>query len=744
MRPQLVLFATLVLLTNLFAGENDAFWDAARNGDTQKLAELLESGVDVNAKTRYGATALSYAADRNHHEAVKFLLEKGADPNITDTFYRATPFLWSLSEGNLEIVTAMIEHGADLKAPNVLRWATFGENPDVIRLLLKKGATGGKSLLLGSISGGDSVIAEVVLSSEEFDAKDLSEALGLALEKNLIEVVKKLRALGAKEPVKTKPNPVFSKYEGDFQSDVTGAGIKGQSDKLILTFESGGSVTFFRADNERFLSEDSTMAITFKLGSENASGFKFERTNGSFQTEFKRKAASQKELEIDVEALAKKDLELKVEKPKNWASFRGNNATGIGDGQSPPTVWDAEKSLNLAWKTPIPGLAHASPIVWKDRVFVTTAISKDTTAEYRVGLYGDVSYVDDKTEHVWRIYCLNRLSGEVLWQKDTFQGVPKVKRHTKATQANSTPATNGKYVVALFGSEGLSCYDLDGNLKWQKDLGLLDAGWFYDKEVQWGHASSPIIYKNSVIVQCDRSANSYIAAYDLESGKEVWRTERDEIPSWGTPALFEGERAELITNSSAFIYAYDPNTGKELWRHKMNSEITVATPIVYDGMVYLTSGYAPNRPVLAIKPGGSGDISLADSLESSENVAWRHKRGGTYMPTPIAYQGYFYTCNNNGIWTCYDAKTGEQKYRGRVAGRARVAFTASPVAADGKIYVPSEEGIIYVLKAGPKYELIAKNPVGEILLATPAISNGMFFVRGQKHLFAFGATVASK
>lgn len=420
---------------------------------------------------------------------------------------------------------------------------------------------------------------------------------------------------------------------------------------------------------------------------------------------------------------------------QNWPAFRGANAAGVAEGRRTPTTWDAEKSVNVKWKTPIPGLAHSSPIVWGDRVFVTTAISGDAKSTFRHGLYGDVDSATDVSKHVWRVYCLDKQTGRVVWERTAYEGVPKVKRHIKATHANSTPVTDGRHVVAFFGSEGLYCYDFNGKLLWKQNLGTLDAGWFYDPDYQWGTASSPVIYKNLVIVQCDIQKDSFIAAYDIRNGKRVWLTPREELPSWGTPTVYEGKtRTELITNATKAVRGYDPLNGKELWKLTGNPEITATTPVIGHDLIYISNSYRPNQPIYAIRPGATGDISLKDGKTSNEHVAWSHQRGGTYMPTPVVYGDYFYTCANHGILTCYNARTGERVYQQRIADKGG-AYSASPIAADGKLYLTSEDGEIFVVKAGPKYELLASNPMGEVCMATPAISDGMVIVRTQHHVF---------
>ncbi len=419
----------------------------------------------------------------------------------------------------------------------------------------------------------------------------------------------------------------------------------------------------------------------------------------------------------------------------NWPSFRGANASGAADGGGAPTAWNAEKGTGVVWKTPIPGLAHSSPAVWGDRVFVTTAISADPKPVFRAGLYGDVDSATDVSKHSWRVYCLDRKTGKVLWERTAYSGVPKIKRHIKATHANSTPATDGNVVVAFFGSEGLYCYGVDGQLLWKQDLGVLDAGWFYDPDYQWETASSPIIYKNLVIVQCDIQKGSFIAAYDLKDGRRVWRTSREEIPSWGTPTVYEGkDRAELVTNATRAVRGYDPLTGRELWRMSGNPEITATTPVAGAGLIFICNGYTPNQPIYAIRPGANGDISLTSGAETNDFVAWSKQRGGSYMPTPIVYGDYLYVCGNSGILTCYNAKTGERLYQQRL-GEKGGAYSASPVAADGKLYFASEDGDVLVVKAGPKYELLAKNPMGEVMMATPAIVGGMIIIRTQGHVY---------
>jgi outer membrane protein assembly factor BamB len=429
---------------------------------------------------------------------------------------------------------------------------------------------------------------------------------------------------------------------------------------------------------------------------------------------------------------------------QNWPQFRGLNASGIAEGKPTPTKWNAEKNENIAWKVEIPGLAHSSPVVWQDKLFLTTAVSSDPKSVFRSGLYGDVDSAEDVSKHSWKVYCLDKKTGKILWEQTAYEGAPKTKRHIKSTFANASPATDGKYIVAFFGSEGLYCYDLKGKLKWKVDLGVLNAGWFFDPDYEWGTASSPIIYKDLVIVQCDVQKGSFIAAYNLKDGKQVWKTPREEIPSWGTPTIVESKaRVELVTNATKAARGYDPLTGKELWMLKGNPEITSTTPIAAHDLIYICNSYN-KRFLAAIKQGAaSGDISLKAGETTNGAVAWSLTNSGSYQPSPLSYGEYLYVCNNNGALSVHNAKTGERLYQERV-GRQGGSFSASPVAADGKLYFSSEDGDVFVLKAGATYELLATNPIGEVLMATPAISDGMLFIRGQKHLFAIAEKAASK
>jgi hypothetical protein len=425
---------------------------------------------------------------------------------------------------------------------------------------------------------------------------------------------------------------------------------------------------------------------------------------------------------------------------QQWPSFRGPQASGVATGTAPvATTWNVPTGDAVLWKTEVPGVAVSSPIVWGDTVFVSTAVSSDPAQGIRTGLYGDVEPVKDVSPHIWRLLALDRKTGKVLWDKVAHQGVPKTKRHPKSSQASPTPVTDGTHVVVSFGSEGLYAYSMKGDLLWTQDLGVLNAGWFYDPDYEWGVGSSPIIWKGLVIVQCDIQQKSFIAAFDVKTGKPAWRTDRDEIPSWATPNVIEtAGHAELVTQGTNAIRGYDPKTGQELWRLSGNSEVTVPTPIAGPGTVIVTNGYRGVQPIFAIKPGARGDLTLKGDATTSEAIAWSTKRGGPYLPTPVVYQDLLYVLLNNGTLAAYDAASGIRVYQERLGGKGG-SFSASPVAADGKVYCTSEDGDVFVVKAGRTYELLATNPVGEVLMATPAIADGIIIFRGLKHVIAIAA-----
>jgi outer membrane protein assembly factor BamB len=421
----------------------------------------------------------------------------------------------------------------------------------------------------------------------------------------------------------------------------------------------------------------------------------------------------------------------------DWPQFRGPSASGVAQGAATATTWDVASGKNVKWKSPVPGLGFSCPVIWGDRLFVTTALKQgeEQKVQLRVGLYGDIHSVQESDPMLFKVLCFDKNSGKQLWEQTAHTGVPTIKRHPKSSHANPTPATDGKHLVAFFGSEGLYCYDLDGKLLWKKDLGVLDAGFYAVKDAQWGFASSPVIHDGKVIVQCDVQNDPFLAVFDLRDGAEVWRTPRRDYPTWSTPTIHTSAgKTQVLCNGFNEIAGYDFATGQRVWRLRGGGDIPVPTPVVAHGLVFITSAHGFNSPLFAVKTSAEGEITPKQGDTSSEFLPWFRLRGGNYMQTPLVLGDLLYCCKDNGVLTCLDARSGKEHYSQRIEGG--VGFTASPVSDGRHLYFTSEDGQVHVLQPGPAYKHIATNPLGEISMATPALSNGVLFFRTQGHVIA--------
>jgi outer membrane protein assembly factor BamB len=420
-----------------------------------------------------------------------------------------------------------------------------------------------------------------------------------------------------------------------------------------------------------------------------------------------------------------------------WPQFMGVGAAGQDSSVELPTTWDIAKGTNVRWKTAVPGLGHACPIVWEDRIYVATAV-KPGESELKVGLYGDIASVDEKEPQQWRLLAMDRVTGKVIWNTLGVEAVPRVKRHTKASHCNSTPATDGRRIAALFGSEGLFVFDMEGKLVWKKDLGPLDSGYFDVPSAQWGFASSPVIHDGKVIVQADVQKDSFLAVYDLETGKEVWKQPRKDVPTWSTPAVVEAAgRKQIAVNGWHHIGGYDFATGRELWKLDGGGDIPVPTPVFAHGLIYFTSAHGKVRPMRAIRPNATGDITPKEVGATNAAIAWVHPRQGNYMQTPVVVGDHLYACFDAGILTCFDAKTGKIEYSQRVVNGGE-GFTASTVSDGRNLFVTSENGNVYVVPTGPKLSVISTNRMDETCMSTPAIAGGALIYRTRGHVVSLG------
>jgi outer membrane protein assembly factor BamB len=423
---------------------------------------------------------------------------------------------------------------------------------------------------------------------------------------------------------------------------------------------------------------------------------------------------------------------------RQWPQYRGYMSSGVLDNAGLPATFDPGKMINIKWKTEIPGLGLSSPVIWGNNLFITSAISASDKEGFKPGIYGDISPVQDSSVHEWKVYCIDKSTGKVIWDRTAFKGVPKMKRHPKSTHANTTVATDGKYVVAFFGSEGIYCYDMKGNLKWQKNFGLLKSVFFMVKSAEWEFASSPVIYKGALVVQCDVLENSFIAAFDVSSGKELWKTQRDEYPGWCTPNIYTNNgKACIALNGYKQRAGYDFETGKELWKMSGGGDIQIPTPVVGEGLIYFNSAHGRSSPVIAVKTNAAGDITLKDGETSNNFIKWSLPRGGSYMHTMLLYRNRLYNFDWNGAVLCLDPFTGKEIYKAKL-GKSK-SFIASPVASDGRIYIVDEEGTIYIIQDGDKFNLLAEINLNEICMSVPAITDGEIIFRTQKHLIAVGS-----
>ena len=400
------------------------------------------------------------------------------------------------------------------------------------------------------------------------------------------------------------------------------------------------------------------------------------------------------------DASAVRMIPVEGEAARYWSRWRGPSGQGLVEGTGYPDRWSATD--NVVWRTAVPGSGNSSPIVWGDRIFLTTG----RTGGRRLS-----------------VLAFRRSDGELLWETDVAPGGREYV-HPKNGPAAATPVTDGERVYASFGSRGLVAVDFDGNRLWHTEVGQIDN--------YHGPAGSPLLYRDRIILYQDQRPRGFVAAYDTATGAEVWRTEREATVGWGTPAAIRvGDHDELVVSSSRSVNAYDPATGEELWRCRGNNFEVIPTPVVEAGLVFCTSGRA--GPTLAIRPGGSGDVT-------DTHVAWTTPRGSPFVPSPLAHDGYLYTINDMAsIVTCFRAATGEVLWQGRLGRAVREGFSASPVLVDGKVFFTNDDGITFVLRAGPEFDLLHTNDIGARTLASPALVDGYWYIRTEDELIAIGS-----
>ena len=414
---------------------------------------------------------------------------------------------------------------------------------------------------------------------------------------------------------------------------------------------------------------------------------------------------------------------------RRWPQFRGPGSLGVSDSPKLPETWSATK--NVRWKTAIPGHGWSSPIVWGERIFVTSVIPAGEVEEPKKGLYFGGERPAPKVEHRWMVYAIDWATGKIAWEREAHRGVPPGSRHLKNTYASETPTTDGERVYVTFGNVGIFAYDFAGRVVWSQPLGP------FPTRNGWGTAASPVLHKGRLYVVNDNDLQSYFTALDARTGKTVWRVDRKAETNWASPYIWEhAGRTEIVTSATGNIRSYDLE-GKLLWQLGPVSSIAIPTPFSKFGLLYVASGYVGDqvRPVYAIKPGASGDISLAKGATSNDSIAWSLPQGGPYNPSPIVYGDYYYTLFDRGFLTCHDAKTGKEIYTKVRLDPTASGFTASPWAYNGKLFAMSEDGTTYVIQAGPEFKVLGQNVLDEFTMASPAIDRDSLIIRTAGSLY---------
>ena len=418
----------------------------------------------------------------------------------------------------------------------------------------------------------------------------------------------------------------------------------------------------------------------------------------------------------------------------NWPCFRGPSCGVVEDAVS-PVSWSTTE--NVIWKADVVGRGWSCPIVWGNRVFLTTVASEGHVEEARRGLYlGGDRNTPSSAVHHWIVYCFDWDTGKVMWQKTVHQGKPAQPVHIKNSYASETPVTDGQRVYCYFGNVGVFCLDLEGNELWQRRLDPVKI------RNNWGTAASPVLHGDRLFIVNDNEERSYLLALDKRTGEELFRVERDEKSNWATPYVWEhAERTELVTCGTGKVRSYNLD-GRPLWELEPMSVITIPTPVAANELLYVCSGFVADRkarPIYAVRPGASGDISPKDEQRPGEYIAWYHEFGGPYNPSPIAYGDYLYILYDRGTVSCYEGRSGKIIYEGRRLADDARAFTASPWANNGKVFFLSEDGDTFVVQAGAEFKVLGRNALNEMCMATPAALRGGLIMRTLTKLYRIGS-----
>jgi len=415
----------------------------------------------------------------------------------------------------------------------------------------------------------------------------------------------------------------------------------------------------------------------------------------------------------------------------NWTQFRGANATGIGEGKNLPDRWSATE--NVAWKCDIPGRGWSSPVVWGDKLFLTTVVNSGESEEPKKGLYfGGDRPKPSQDIHQWKVYCLDLKTGIVQWERQVHAGFPASPIHLKSSYASETPVTDGERVYCYFGNLGLYCFDFEGNEVWRKSFAP------HATRYGWGTAASPVLHEGRLYVVNDNEEDSYLAAFEAKTGEELWRTPRDEKSNWSTPYVWKNDqRTEIVTPGTGGIRSYDL-AGNLLWTLKGMSSITIATPYEHKGLLYVSSGYVMDqtKPIFAIRSGATGDISLRENETTNPFIAWSQPKSAPYNPSTLIYKDRLHVLYDRGLVSCFNPSDGTQIY-GPVRIPKGGAFTSSPWAYDGKVFFLNEDGVAFVAQSSDSLDVLHTNTLADddMCMATPAIAGDRLLIRTAARIY---------
>ncbi|MEX2168625.1 MAG: PQQ-binding-like beta-propeller repeat protein [Pirellulales bacterium] len=428
----------------------------------------------------------------------------------------------------------------------------------------------------------------------------------------------------------------------------------------------------------------------------------------------------------------------KTDSTVNWPQFRGPGSRGVAGGANLPDRWSATE--NVAWKTDVPGRGWSSPIVWGDRIFLTTVITSGTSDEPKKGLYfGGDRPQPPEAVHQWKVMCLDLNTANILWERLVHEGKPESSIHLKSSYASETPVTDGERVYCSFGNLGVYCFDMKGKELW--DFPISPRAMRFG----WGTAASPVLHGDRLYLVNDNEEESHVLALDAKTGSEVWRTPRDEKSNWATPFVWENsQRTEIVTPGSGQVRSYDLE-GQLLWSLEGMSSITIATPYEHNGLLYLSSGYVLDlqKPIYAIRPGATGDISLTDGATSNDFIVWSQPTAAPYNPTSLVFDDRLWVLYDRGLIACFDAKDGNEVFGVQRLRNGR-AFTSSPWAYNGKVFCLNEDGVTFVLKSGDEFEVLQTNALAEddMCMATPAMAGDRLIIRTSARVYCIQSGVA--